>query len=253
MLGCYRQRHPGTYIYPAREAVAVHWGHFSIVEAELSCLQDLLHNNRSWQYALDMAGSEVMMLTNRELVANLSAAPGQIYTESFPLPDNNQFRVEIRHKYEGPDLMSPDGPNDPPPFGLKIYKGAKAWRAPRTFVEFLLNHPAAKQFLEWAKYTYISDETVVATLARVSEVRWRRDGTWEVRQDHEPLGRYHLQLWDQGACRGVMRHGVCVFSLLDLSTILSANTILINKVMTEHDAAVAECLRDNIRKREVLE
>ena len=56
---------PGTYIYPAREAVAVHWGHFSIVEAELSCLQDLLHNNRSWQYALDMAGSEVMMFTNR--------------------------------------------------------------------------------------------------------------------------------------------------------------------------------------------
>ena len=166
---------------------------------------------------------------------------------------NNQFRVEIRHKYEGPDLMSPDGPNDPPPFGLKIYKGAKAWRAPRTFVEFLLHHPVAKQFLEWAKYTYISDETVVATLARVSEVRWRRDGTWEVRQDHEPLGRYHLQLWDQGACRGVMRHGVCVFSLLDLSTILSANTIVINKVMTEHDAAVAECLRDNIRKREVLE
>ena len=65
MLGCYRQRHPGTYIYPAREAVAVHWGHFSIVEAELSCLQDLLHNNRSWQYALDMAGSEDMMFTNR--------------------------------------------------------------------------------------------------------------------------------------------------------------------------------------------
>ena len=65
MLGCYRQRHPETYIYPAREAVAVHWGHFSIVEAELSCLRDLLHNNRSWQYALDMAGSEVMMFTNR--------------------------------------------------------------------------------------------------------------------------------------------------------------------------------------------
>ena len=35
----------------------------------------------------------------RELVANLSAYPGQIYTESFPLPKNNMARVEFRSSY----------------------------------------------------------------------------------------------------------------------------------------------------------
>ena len=50
-----------------------------------------------------------------------------------------------------------------------------------------------------------------------------------------------------------MRNSVCVFSLADLSTIVSAQSILINKVMTEHDAAIGECLRDSVRKRELVE
>ena len=38
-------------------------------------------------------------MMSRELVANLSAYPGQIYTESFPLPKNNMARVEFRSSY----------------------------------------------------------------------------------------------------------------------------------------------------------
>ena len=33
---------------------------------------------------------------------------------------------------------------------------------------------------EWAKYTWVPDELVVATLARVSEIRRKGDGTWQV-------------------------------------------------------------------------
>ena len=105
--------------------------------------------------------------------------------------------MRCRHKYEPPHNRFPQrqGRADPPPFDLKIYKGAKAWKVPRTFVEFLLNHAVAKQFLgghliidclsdavpsEWAKYTWVPDELVVATLARVSEIRRKGDGTWQV-------------------------------------------------------------------------
>ena len=50
---------PGSYISQSSENTEVYWGHYSILEAELLCLQDLLHNNKSWQYAIDLAGSEV--------------------------------------------------------------------------------------------------------------------------------------------------------------------------------------------------
>ena len=148
MMACYRAKYPGSYIFSSSKSVPVHWGHFSIVEAELLCLNDLLDNGRNWSYALDMAGSEVMLLTNRELVANLSANLGEIYTESFPLPDDNRGRIEHKFKYDAMRdiIINIGGNSNPPPFNLTIYKGAKAWRSPRKFIEFLLNHPVAQQF-----------------------------------------------------------------------------------------------------------
>ena len=50
---------PGSYIAQSSKNTEIYWGHSSIVEAEFLCLQDLLHNNKSWQYAIDLTGSEV--------------------------------------------------------------------------------------------------------------------------------------------------------------------------------------------------
>ena len=116
------------------QAVDVKWGEFSIVEAELNCLRDLLNNSRPWSYALDMAGSEVMLATNRELVDSLDRKAKEIYTASFPMPKNNEHRI-----------------NYPVPYNLTIYKGAKSWILPRTFVSFLLTHPFAIEFLVWSR------------------------------------------------------------------------------------------------------
>ena len=129
------------------QAVDVRWGEFSIVEAELNCLQDLLNNSRPWSYALDMAGSEVMLATNKELVDSLDRKAKEIYTASFPLPKNNENRIKYKFK---PGLSKKE-PQDPVPYNLTIYKGAKSWKLPRTFVSFLLTHPVAIEFLEWSR------------------------------------------------------------------------------------------------------
>ena len=59
-----RSKYPDSYIYQSSKSTEVYWGHSSIVEAELLCLSDLLNNNRSWHYAINLAGSEMMTLTN---------------------------------------------------------------------------------------------------------------------------------------------------------------------------------------------
>ena len=140
---------------------------------------------------------------------------------------------------------------DPVPFGLKIYKGAKSYRLPRNFVDFLLTHPVATRFLEWSKTTAVPDEMVVQTLARISSVKLIGQ-EWQVEQNYVPLPRYHFQLWYQG-CRGKMRNAVCVFSIKDLSTILKSSCYLVNKVRSDFEPFLAECVRDVIQKREVLE
>ena len=85
----------------------VFYMHFSIVEAELICLGDLLENKHPWSYAVNMAESEVMLFTNKELVTNLSSAEKpEIYTESFPMPKSNMYI--IKHKYVEGSPFDPD-------------------------------------------------------------------------------------------------------------------------------------------------
>ena len=47
-----------------------------------------------------------------------------------------------------------ESPN-PVPFDLIMYKGAKSYRLPRIFVQFLLEHPVAAKFLEWSKHMLV--------------------------------------------------------------------------------------------------
>ena len=109
---------------------------------------------------------------------------------------------------------------------------------------------------DWAKFTYIPDEHVLATLSRVRlDSLFQENDTWIVAQDLVPLPRYHFALWggDDVRCEGIWRNSVCVFSLADLSTIVNSQSILINKVMTENDPAIGECLRDSVRQRDMVE
>ena len=63
------------------------------------------------------------------------------------MPKYNLNRIQRKFKLDLKNRLRPFGHHTPPPFNLTIYKGAKAWRVPRTFVEFLLNHPVAQEFI----------------------------------------------------------------------------------------------------------
>ena len=96
-----------VYVYMYDRSVPVYWGTYSIVEAELACLADLLAVP-GWMYAVNLAGSEVVLATNRsrtlfwvisnlsrELVMDLMSGPNSaIYTISRPLPPSEQWRIE---------------------------------------------------------------------------------------------------------------------------------------------------------------
>ena len=111
---------------------------------------------------------------------------------------------------------------------------------------------------EWAKLTYISDEMVIPTLSRVRiDSLYEVNGTWSVTQDLEPVRKFRFAFWkklgNEERCKGFWRRMICVFSLADLSTMIRAKSPIINKVMTDHDPAIAECVRDNVRQRDSME
>ena len=70
----------------------------------------------------------MVMWTNKEIVRHLQQFPGEIHTESFPLPEGNRFRVE--HKYKlNPNgnvvVEDKDKHYPPPPYNLTLYKGKR--------------------------------------------------------------------------------------------------------------------------------
>ena len=148
MLECYRRRFPGSYIYPATMSYDVYWGHFSIVEAELICMRDLLTNGRNWSYVLNMAGSEVMLATNLELVNILSQQEGERFASSFPMPEEWKIaRVVKKTNYEDPVKLGRLGRQEPPPHNISLYAGGKSWALPRHFIQFLTDQPLVEDFL----------------------------------------------------------------------------------------------------------
>ena len=58
-----------------------------------------------------------------------------------------------------------------PPFGLEIFKGYKNVIVRRDRVDFIINHPVAKEFRIFLKPTYIPDEHLFATVDRIEHVR----------------------------------------------------------------------------------
>ena len=73
------------------------------------CLSDLMDLDHDWKYALNMAGSELMLVTNKELVKNLSAFPDdEIYVKSFHMPENEMYRVMKTFRLDPSSAFDPD-------------------------------------------------------------------------------------------------------------------------------------------------
>lgn len=139
-----------------------------------------------------------MMWTNKEIVNHLRHFPGEIHTESLPLPAGNRFRVENKFILKKVPFDPEHGNLNggmaeveedqylPPPFNLSLYKGIKSYQFPREFVTFLLTHPVARDYIDWVMFTANAEEHTVATLARISNITLNHNGTWQVTQNREP-------------------------------------------------------------------
>ena len=62
-------------VFMASRTIPVHWAEFSVLEAELICLNDLWQH-KQWKYYINLAGTEFPLKTNLELVQILKAYKG---------------------------------------------------------------------------------------------------------------------------------------------------------------------------------
>ena len=64
------------------------------------CLSDLLKADTSWKYAVNLAGSEMMLVTNKQLVQKLKSweAKGTVFSVSNPIALDEEWRFLKKYK-----------------------------------------------------------------------------------------------------------------------------------------------------------
>lgn len=63
-------------VFVARKVVDVYWGEYTLLEAELACLRQLLDDYPAWKYYVNLMGREFPIRTNHQLVKIFKAYNG---------------------------------------------------------------------------------------------------------------------------------------------------------------------------------
>jgi hypothetical protein len=144
-------------VFITKNSQSIVRGSFSILKAELNCMNDLIKSNISWKYLIHMSGDEFPLKTNYELVKILSLYMG---VNDLDINFGLSYLHRIEHSYlvKGNKVIKTKKMKKKPPHGYKIMKGHTTSVLSREFSEYILTDQKVNDLIEWAKDTKVPDE-----------------------------------------------------------------------------------------------
>ncbi|XP_064616263.1 N-acetyllactosaminide beta-1,6-N-acetylglucosaminyl-transferase-like [Liolophura sinensis] len=242
-------------VFISSKTINVQWGKFSVLEAELICMEDLLKRPR-WKYFINLTGQEFPLKTNWEIVRILKAYNGA-----------NDIAATIRRWVNAMyftylKLYYRTRHKEPAPHNITIVKGPVHTIMSRAFVDFIMHDKKALDFLDWTNGTYVPDETFFATLQHnpdlgtpgafrgeeeIYDVKpqalkhsFYLTGTNEELEKKKSMTRY--KLWKPIPCNGTYVRQICIFAKGDLPRLAQAPQLFANKFYFDYGELAYECL-----------
>ncbi|ELT88514.1 hypothetical protein CAPTEDRAFT_121732, partial [Capitella teleta] len=230
-------------VFVAARLVDIHWGEFSLLDAELSCVRDLFDHGMTWKYYINLTGREFPLKTNRELVEILKSYQGGndvdgtlhkrpiLWTKYVWRTENWRTSVE----------------KGPVPHNFLIAKGSTHVAVTRDFIDYALNDPRAQDLLEWMKDIRAPDEHFFPTLNHNPHLNVPgayKDLKWF-------FNRYKLWWNEKGtdACAGQWVRFICNLGVRDLPALVGTKPLFVNKLRLEQDPVAFHCLEQWHRNR----
>ncbi|KAM6302857.1 beta-1,3-galactosyl-O-glycosyl-glycoprotein beta-1,6-N-acetylglucosaminyltransferase 3 [Podargus strigoides] len=245
---------PNVFVASRLERVV--YASWSRLQADLNCMRDLLRSPAPWRYVLNTCGTDFPIKTNAEIVRALQVLRGRNSMESERPSGAKRARWRYHHRV-GTAVSRTATEKPPPPHGAPMFTGNAYIAATRAFVRHVLESPAARRFLEWAKDTYSPDEHVWATLNRMPGVPGAMPQSDKFQlSDMNALPR--LVKWQylegdtsKGApyppCTGRHQRSVCIYGAGDVAWLLQQHHLLANKFDPEVDDVAIQCLEEHLR------
>ncbi|XP_059096883.1 N-acetyllactosaminide beta-1,6-N-acetylglucosaminyl-transferase-like isoform X2 [Tigriopus californicus] len=229
MVKCYQWKHPKATIFTVDDPISVFWGHFSVLEADLKCMQLLRTRNTHWNLLINPAGTELPLKPMPEIRKYLEKFPNGII-DSFPLPEGNKGRFVVSKENE--NNTKTDQVKESPPGNIVMRKGSKNVALSRELVDFFLDDPSSKGLQEWLQDKSVPDEHFYSTIITLIN-----NGTQDLNSDSTYGGCVRLSWWGDNNCKGENVRAVCNFGLQDLPRLYQdGNCLFANKFNLDVDS-----------------
>ncbi|CAH3038430.1 unnamed protein product [Porites evermanni] len=133
-------------VFITKKLIDVVWGHVSVLQAQLNCMEDLFHSDIPWKYLITLVAQDYPLYDNKGIVEGLKKLNGLNNIESYPMPKRFAKRAnEIWTLTETGKGKEHDGyrmdrtwkPKVPLSHNITIMKGWNHIAATRKFVEFV--------------------------------------------------------------------------------------------------------------------
>ncbi|XP_055957722.1 beta-1,3-galactosyl-O-glycosyl-glycoprotein beta-1,6-N-acetylglucosaminyltransferase 3-like [Patella vulgata] len=220
-----------------------------LVEADLLCMKEALKSSIQWKYFLNMAGEEVPLKTNLEIVQICQLLQGRNDIESEPATPFAIARIKWEFNVTEFQIIKTNVLKKPFTGNFLLRKGCAYGTFARKFVQFVFKNDKANDLFEFLKDTYAPEEAFFNTLNTVDGA----PGGYNITIKHfnrDFLSRTVLWSWGEPInCPGEFRRAVCVFNNKALPWLVKQPEMIVNKMDGNYDQVVIDCMEEYLRNR----
>ena len=225
-------------VFLASKRMDVVWGHISVVQAQLSCMEEPLQSSMKWKYYISLIGQDFPLYDNRQIVAALKRLHNLNSIGSIPIPTYNEERTKFVHTFKNGLPYITSERKLPPPHNISIYKGSTHIIAIREFVDFLIHSTIAKDFIEFLKDTFVPDETVYSSLQQHPLAPGGIHG-------EQPKTIARVLHWTPCECHGAWIRSLCWIAIQDLRWVLGRemkHRLFVHKIPFDFSDDLLKCI-----------
>lgn len=231
-------------VFVASKVVDVHWGEYTLLEAELACLKQLLDDFPAWKYYINLMGREFPLRTNQQLVQIFKAYNGANDVDG---THHRRPIVWTMFVWRNENWRTSTLKSDPP-HNFLIAKGSAHVALSRKFAEFAVYNQKAKDLLKWMKDIRAPEEHFYPTLNHNPTLNI--PGAYRGDPDLKWF-QVRLKIWqsETETCHGEWIRYICNIGVGDLPRLTSSKQLFFNKIRLEQDPVAFRCLETWYRKR----
>ena len=227
------------------------WGHSSILEAQMKCMNELVKLRKrqeyKWKYLLNLCGKELPLATNREMVQQLMKCKGTSNIKPKRVTaDQTEYNSRVMHpvrlnKNKTKIIRDKLKTMSDPPFNLSryYYKSSGYHALSFPFVHHLLHNDTAISIRNFFFSCKNPEEHFYATVFMMPGV----PGGYDARLKHY-FSMVNVLWVPPHPCAGKIVHRVCIIGAGDLAKVIAYGKghFFHNKYFLEYDHSVMYCM-----------